>query len=111
MKGGANMHIKFSCTGGLANLHLTFQTDTTDLPEEQAKELINLIQQSNLLHLKPSEVNGAAIQGADAFTYELGITDNEKNVSFSVNDLTAPKDMLPVLDYLRNLAIKEKMEK
>ncbi|PFL44544.1 hypothetical protein COJ37_03275 [Bacillus cereus] len=105
------MHIKFSCTGGLANLHLTFQTDTMDLPEEQAKELINLIHQSNLLHLKPSEVNGAAIQGADAFSYELGITDDEKNVSFSVNDLTAPKDMLPVLDYLRNLAIKEKMEK
>lgn len=111
MKGGANMHIKFSCTGGLANLHLTFQTDTTDLSEEQAKELINLIQQSNLLHLKPSEVNGAAIQGADAFSYELEITDDEKNVSFSVNDLTAPKDMLLVLDYLRNLAIKEKMEK
>ncbi|KEK23437.1 protealysin inhibitor emfourin [Bacillus gaemokensis] len=104
------MHIQFSCTGGLANLHLTFQTETVELPKEKAKELLDLIKQANLFNLKPSEVKVATTKGADAFSYQLKIEDGKEQKSFSFTDVTAPQEVRPLLDYLRNLAIAEKMK-
>ncbi|MGG0185245.1 protealysin inhibitor emfourin [Bacillus rhizoplanae] len=104
------MHIQFSCTGGIANLYLTFQVDTVKLPEEKAQELLDLIKQANLFNLKSSKLEAATIQGADAFSYQLRIEDGEKKKSFSFTDVTAPQEVHPLLDYLRNLAIAEKMK-
>ncbi|KFN04195.1 hypothetical protein D0U04_24360 [Bacillus clarus] len=104
------MHIQFSCIGGIANLHLTFQTDTVDLPKEKAEELLYLIKQANLHNLKLSELEGVTAKGADAFSYQLRIEDGKNPKSFSFTDVTAPQEVHPLLDFLRNLAIAEKME-
>lgn len=104
------MHIQFSCIGGIANLHLTFQTSIAELPEEKAKRLLGLIQQANLLNLKSSQEEVAKIQGADAFSYRIRIEDGKEKKFFLFTDVTAPQDVHPLLDYLRNLAIAEKME-
>ncbi|MGG0240476.1 protealysin inhibitor emfourin [Bacillus rhizoplanae] len=104
------MHIQFSCIGGIANLHLTFQTNTVELPKEIAKELLDLIRQANIFNLKPSELEVVTTKGADAFSYQLRIEDGKEPKSFSFTDVTAPQEVQPLLDYLRNLAIAEKME-
>ncbi|MEH7460557.1 protealysin inhibitor emfourin [Bacillus thuringiensis] len=103
------MYIQFSCSGGIANFDLTFQTDTDELPKEKTKELLDLIEQSNLFSLELSQGEVATIQGADAFLYELRIEDDKKKKSFLFTDITAPQEVRPLLDYLRNLAIVEKM--
>lgn len=104
------MYIQFSCIGGIANFDLTFQADTGELPKEKAEKLLDLIKQSNLFNLRLSEGEIATIQGADAFSYELRIEDGEKKKSFSFTDVTAPQEVRPLLDYLRNLAVAEKMK-
>ncbi|KFN02415.1 hypothetical protein D0U04_18495 [Bacillus clarus] len=104
------MHIQFSCIGGIANLHLTFQVDPVELPKEKAKELLDLINQANLLNIKSSEIEVATTKGADAFSYQIRIEDGEEPKSFSFTDVTAPQEVHPLLDYLRNLAVAEKME-
>lgn len=97
------MHIQFSCTGGIANLDLTFQVDTDELPKGINEELQNLIRTANLFNFKSSKRTGA-----DAFSYHLEIEDEKRKNSFSFTDATAPQEVRPLLDYLRNLAMEEK---
>ncbi|GAB6256982.1 protealysin inhibitor emfourin [Peribacillus sp. NPDC055009] len=103
------MHIKFSCIGGFANLDLNFQIDTEKLPKEKNEELQNLMKTADLPNASQSIMAGAKAQGFDAFSYQLDIADEKKKQSYSFNDITAPEEVRPLLDYLRNLAIEIKM--
>ncbi|MBO0998465.1 hypothetical protein IOC57_12000 [Bacillus sp. SD075] len=101
------MHIKFSCIGGFANLDLDFQMDTDELPKEKHEELQNLMKTADL----PNAIQSKMVkgQGFDSFSYQLDIADEKKKQSFSFTDVTAPEEVRPLLDYLRNLAIEIKM--
>ena len=101
------MHIKFSCIGGFANLDLNFEIDTDELPKEKNEELQNLMKQADLPNAAPSKM--VKTQGFDSFSYQLDIADEKKKQSFSFTDTTAPEEVRPLLDYLRNLAIEIKM--
>jgi predicted metal-dependent peptidase len=101
------MHIKFSCIGGFANLDLNFEVDTDELPKEKYDELQNLMIQADLHNAAPSKM--LKTQGFDSFSYQLDIADEKKKQSFSFTDTTAPEEVRPLLDYLRNLAIEIKM--
>ncbi|CAH0290406.1 protealysin inhibitor emfourin [Peribacillus sp. NPDC101481] len=103
------MHIKFSCIGGFANLDLNFQIDTEKLPKEKNEELQNLMKTADLPNASQSIMSGAKAQGFDAFSYQLDIADEKKKQSYSFTDITAPEEVRPLLDYLRNLAIEIKM--
>ncbi|MEW5553314.1 protealysin inhibitor emfourin [Peribacillus frigoritolerans] len=101
------MHIKFSCIGGFANLDLNFGIDTDELPKEKYEELQNLMKQADLYNAAQSKM--VKTQGFDSFSYKLDIADEKKKQSFSFTDTTAPEEVRPLLDYLRNLAIEIKM--
>ncbi|MGE7767306.1 protealysin inhibitor emfourin [Peribacillus sp. NPDC096540] len=103
------MHIQFNCMGGFANLDLNFQIDTDELPKEKNEELLNLMKIADLPNANLSKMAGAKAQGADSFSYQLDIVDDKKKKSFSFTDTTAPQEVRPLLDYLRNLAIEIKM--
>ena len=103
------MHIQFSCMGGFANLDLNLLIDTNELPKEKNEELQNLMKIADLPNAHLSKMAGAKAQGADSFSYQLYIVDDKKKKSFSFTDTTAPEEVRPLLDYLRNLAIEVKM--
>ncbi|MEK4538148.1 protealysin inhibitor emfourin [Peribacillus sp. FSL K6-1552] len=103
------MHIQFSCIGGFANLDLNFQIDTNELPKGKNEELQNLMKTADLSNPHLSKMVGAKAQGADAFSYQLDIVNEKKKQSFSFTDTTAPEEVRPLLNYLRNLAIEIKM--
>lgn len=101
------MHIKFSCIGGFANLDLNFEIDTDELPKEKYEELQNLMKHADLPNAAQSKM--VKTQGFDSFSYQLDIADEKKKQSFSFTDTTAPEEVRPLLDYLRNLAIEIKL--
>lgn len=101
------MHIKFSCLGGFANLDLNFEIDTDELPKEKYEELQNLMKQADLPNAAQSKM--VKTQGFDSFSYQLDIADEKKKQSFSFTDISAPEEVRPLLDYLRNIAIEIKM--
>ena len=103
------MHIQFSCTGGIANLYLTFEADADQLPMEKAKKLQYLITRANLSNIPPL-MEADTREGADAFSYHLNIMEDTRNVCLFFTDVSAPLEVRPLLDYLRNLAIEEKMD-
>ncbi|PCD06277.1 hypothetical protein CMV16_19065 [Peribacillus simplex] len=101
------MHIKFSCIGGFANLDLNFGIDIDELPKEKYEELQNLMKHADLPNAAQSKM--VKTQGFDSFSYQLDIADEKKKQSFSFTDTTAPEEVRPLLDYLRNLAIEIKL--
>jgi hypothetical protein len=101
------MHIKFSCIGGFANLDLNFEIDIDELPKEKYEELQNLMKHADLPNAAQSKM--VKTQGFDSFSYQLDIADEKKKQSFSFTDTTAPEEVQPLLDYLRNLAIEIKL--
>ncbi|MEB2629410.1 protealysin inhibitor emfourin [Peribacillus frigoritolerans] len=101
------MHIKFSCIGGFANLDLNFEIDTDELPKEKYEELQNLMKQADLPNAAQSKM--VKTQGFDSFSYQLDIADEKRKQSFSFTDISAPEEVRPLLDYLRNIAIEIKM--
>lgn len=101
------MHIKFSCIGGFANLDLNFEIDTDELPKEKYEELQNLMKQADLPNAAQSKM--VKTQGFDSFSYQLDIADEKKKQSFSFTDISAPEEVRPLLDYLRNIAIEIKL--
>ncbi|MGG3476486.1 protealysin inhibitor emfourin [Peribacillus frigoritolerans] len=101
------MHIKFSCIGGFANLDLNFEIDIDELPKEKYEELQNLMKHADLPNAAQSKM--VKTQGFDSFSYQLDIADEKKKQSFSFTDTTAPEEVRPLLDYLRNLAIEIKL--
>ena len=50
------MKIKFNSSGGYANLRLSYQVDTDEIPSQLAQELLALVDSSGLFELEASDV-------------------------------------------------------
>lgn len=104
------MYIQFSCTGGIANLSLMFECEIQELPDEKAEKLLDLLKESRMLEMKSMTDANVSPTGADAFTYLVKIEKGNEKLAFSCTDLTAPKEVRPLIEYLRNLAIAAKKD-
>ena len=98
------MDIEFEFSGGYANVNLAYHGDTDKLPPEIASKLLRLIESSGVLELQQSEIASTNTGPTDEFYYKLMLYDGNKKKSFSFNDVTAPKELRPLLDFLQELA-------
>jgi hypothetical protein len=101
------MRIDFECSGGFANLRLTYHVDTNDLPQELAQEILKLVESSRFFDIQPSEVAPALTGPPDVFFYRLSLSEGSKKQSLACNDVTAPATLHPLLALLRKLALKQ----
>jgi hypothetical protein len=105
------MRITFTCTGGIANLKLGYHTDTEHLPQESAEKLMMLVDDAQLSNREPDvEQRVGTHRGADAFSYQLSVENQEQKKTFLFTDVTAPDEVRPLLDHLRNLAVEQKLK-
>jgi hypothetical protein len=83
--------------------------DTEQLTEGTASKIRSLLEEAQLFDREQkvvSDVQGAA----DFFSYQLKIDRDGRKKSFLFSDVNAPDEVRPLLDYLRNLAIEQKMK-
>ncbi|WP_026693174.1 protealysin inhibitor emfourin [Peribacillus kribbensis] len=102
------MKIRFLTSGGIANLHLAYETELEQLPEEKAEKLKQLLEDADVNSLAAS-LTSKAFGGNDAFTYQLELIGEAETSCLVYTDVTAPEQLRPLLDYLRDLAIEEKL--
>lgn len=106
------MQIDFASSGGVANIELVYRGDTSLLPEEQAKEVENLVESSGVFDLEQNDMNTAsAIGRADVISYRLTLSDETRQTTLWMNDVTAPASVRPLLAYLRKQALEQKRKK
>ncbi|MGB9938520.1 protealysin inhibitor emfourin [Methanosarcina sp.] len=98
------MHVDFESSGGYANIKLTYYGNTDILPEEVANKLIQLVESSRIFDLKENEVAPKLSGPPDVLYYKLTIYEDNKRISLSFNDITAPDSLRPLLTFLQELA-------
>lgn len=104
------MHIDFKCSGGYANLRLTYRADTDELPQELAKELLRLVENAGVFDL-PQTVAPTSAGPPDVFFYQLSLHEGNRQTLLSFNDVTAPTALHPLLTRLRQLATQRQKSK
>ena len=104
------MRIDFECSGGFANLQLTYHGDTDALPQAQAEELLQLVESSGVFDLQQGDVMPTTSGPPDVFSYQLSLSGGVRQKTVSFNDVTAPAPLHPLLALLRKLALDQKRE-
>jgi hypothetical protein len=93
--------IFFERTGGFMGRKVTATIDLSDVPDELAKLLDDLLDEADFFEL-PSDLTKPAMP--DAFTYNITVSSEERQHSVRVSDTTAPDDLRPLLDELSKQA-------
>lgn len=104
------MHINFECSGGYANLRLTYRADTDELPQEIAQELLRLVENSRVFDLPQSAVASTSAGPPDVFFYQISLHEGNRQTSLSFNDVTAPTALRHLLSRLRQLALEQRQK-
>ncbi len=101
------MHIDFESSGGYANVRLAYRANTDELPPEVASNLLRLVESSRVFELQQSDVAPSKSGPPDVLFYKLTLHEGNKKTSLSFNDVTAPKELRPLLSLLQDLAWDE----
>jgi hypothetical protein len=94
--------IKFERTGGFAGMRIATDFDLDDLPEEQADQLRELLDDVDFDEL-PEQLMGKD-QIADAFTYSIAVESEKGKHTVHTSDTAAPEKMQPLLELLYRIA-------
>lgn len=101
------MQIDFATSGGVTNVELNYRADTITLPEREAKEIIRLVDSSGVFEIQQKDINPSVTVGrADVITYRLSLSDENRQTTLWMNDVTAPASVRPLLAHLQELALK-----
>ena len=96
------MYIEFERSGGFAGLSLQLRVDTATLPEEEAAELQQLVQQSAFFSVPERSVVNPS--GADRFNYKLTIERDGHRHTVETMDSSSLALLQPLLERLTRMA-------
>lgn len=103
------MQIDFASSGGSTNRLLDYRVETNSLPQDQAKELLRLVESSGVFDLQQDDlVSEPTIGRGDVISYRLSLSDGARQNTLWLNDVTAPASIRPLLAELRRLAMEDK---
>lgn len=102
------MHIDFECSGGFANLQLTYHADTNEMPQELAEEILGLVESSEVFNIQAGTITPTSTGPPDVFFYRFSLSEGSRTQSLSFNDVTAPTTLQPLLALLRKLALNQR---
>lgn len=101
------MRIDFEREGGYAPLQLEYHVDTEELPKEIRDKLLDLVKSSGVLEIQQS-VQAPTQSFPDTFTYRLRFSEGGKSKSLSLNDITVPEMLHPLLEFFQELALEQR---
>ena len=91
--------IKFERTGGFAGMRIATDFELDDLPEEQAHQLIELLDEVDFDELPKHQ--RSENQMVNGFTYSITL-DYQK--TFTIGEDSAPEEMQPLFELLYRIA-------
>lgn len=101
--------IKFERTGGFAGMRLAADIDLDDLPEEQAKQLREMLDDANFDELPEKLMKGDQVP--DGFTYSITVESEKVQHTVITGDTSAPAKLQPLLDLLSQIARQQARKK
>ena len=101
--------IKFERTGGFAGIRFAAEFELDDLPEDQAHQILELLDDMDFDEL-PEQILGSQ-QIADGFNYSITVVTEKRQHTVTTSDTAAPKKMEPLLEILTQIARQQARNK
>ncbi|GAB4485040.1 MAG: hypothetical protein Fur0016_09500 [Anaerolineales bacterium] len=98
----SDLHIKYERTGGFAGLKLAASFELDDLPDEQEKQLRNLLNELDFFKL-PVQILPAR-PGSDQFTHKIEVEGKKGKHAVLTTDSAAPEKLRELIDLLNTIA-------
>ena len=102
------MRIEYKCSGGFGGLRLFYRGETDELPDEQAKELSDLVEAAGIFELTPKQLSQKSRRIPDDFACQLTVLKAGKRKTLSFDELGAPENLRRLSVHLRKLAIQQR---
>jgi hypothetical protein len=100
--------VYYESSGGIMGTRTSVLVDTNSLPPDEARQLRDLINNSNFFDL-PSKSPPPQKGAADYFLYKITVEaddDERKTHTIQTNDITMPPELAPLIDFLQGKALK-----
>lgn len=94
--------IQFERTGGFAGIRFAADFDPEDLPDEQARELFELLDDLDFDELPEQMLGNGNV--ADGFTYTITVQRNKHSHTVVTGDTSVPEKMQELLQLLNRIA-------
>jgi hypothetical protein len=108
------MRIVFEMSGGYGGLFakrpLSYRVDTDELPEPARNTLLALIRSCGILDLQQEERGSGIPSRPDVYHYTLSLSEKGTVTSLTFDDVSAPPAVRPLLQYLQERAVEERMQ-
>ena len=101
--------IKFERTGGFAGIRLAAEIDMDDLPEDQKREITNLLDEADFNELSENLTDKLPIP--DGFVYSIVVNSREKEYKVIAGKSSMPSDLQPLIEILESIAKKQMRKK
>ena len=106
------MYVRFEMSGGYGGLFatepLTVELESDDLPDEQRPRFEKI---ARAALTAASESAAESDNAADLMSYKLHIVDGNDAYDYDLDDLTAPPETWPLIEYMRDLAVRRRTGK
>jgi hypothetical protein len=100
--------IKFERTGGFAGIRLAADFEVNNLPDDQRREILELLDEMDLDELTEKLPRPASVP--DGFVYSISIESEHREYRVTVGDSEIPDEMQSLLEILERMA-KRQMRK
>lgn len=100
--------IKFERTGGFAGIRLAANIEINELPDDQKRELLKLIDEADIDEIPDTLAKNAS--APDEFTYNIIFITDDIEHTIMVGDSSLPEDIQPLIQQLEKIT-KTQMRK
>ncbi|HSO12482.1 MAG TPA: protealysin inhibitor emfourin [Anaerolineales bacterium] len=100
--------IKFERSGGFAGIRLAAEIEVNELPEDQKKEILELLDELDFEEL-PAKL-GSKMPVPDEFVYSIVVESDEREYKVLAGESALPSEMQPLIEILESIT-KRQMRK
>ena len=97
--------IKFERTGGFAGIRLAADIDVNNLPEDQKREILDLLDDMGFEEL-PEKISGK-MPIPDEFVYSIVVEAEKREYKVMAGESALPDDTKPLLEILEQIAKRQ----
>jgi hypothetical protein len=101
--------IKFERTGGFAGIRLAAEVEMDNLPEDEKRELIKILDDADFDEL-PKKLAGK-MPIPDEFVYFITVNSRENEYQVVTGESSLPDDLQPLIEILESIAKKQMRKK
>ncbi|HSG45553.1 MAG TPA: protealysin inhibitor emfourin [Anaerolineales bacterium] len=101
--------IKFERTGGFAGIRLAAEIEMDNLPDDQKREVLDLLDEADFDELSEKFTDKTPVP--DGFNYSITVESSKKKYQVVAGEAALPDDLQPLIEVLERIAKRQMRNK